>query len=151
MSHFGRLIRILRTDHDRSQEVTMCYTWFFPLRFMPWCIGSDLEWLSIISYRSYVFISTSGDGLRYHSLLTLFNWDYDMNRDVSLHVKRERVRVERDRRVWRHQNMCALWHCSGEATRHTSRFSRVADKFTLRCYMNISVRDENQNWRIHDP
>ena len=41
-------------------------------------------------------------------------------REVSLHVKRERVRVERDRRAWRHQNMCTLWHCSREATRHTS-------------------------------
>ena len=44
------------------------------------------------------------------------------NREVSLHVKRERVRVERDRRAWRHQNMCTLWHCSREATRHTSWF-----------------------------
>ena len=29
-------------------------------------------------------------------------------REVLLHVKRERVRVEMDRRVWRHQNMCTL-------------------------------------------
>ena len=41
-------------------------------------------------------------------------------KEVSLHVKCERVRVERDRQAWRHQNMCTLWHCShcGTATRH---------------------------------
>ena len=29
-------------------------------------------------------------------------------REVLLHVKRERLRVEKDYQVWRHQNLCTL-------------------------------------------
>ena len=67
--------------------------------------------------------------------------------EVSQHVKRKHVRLQTDLRMWLHHNMCTLWHCSREATRHASWFLHVAVKSTLRRCVNISVRDENKNWR----
>ena len=85
-------------------------------------------------------------------VLTVWKLGHYINREVSLHIKRESVRVERDRRAWRHQNMCTLWHCSREATRHTSWFLTCTGslKVHVRHYMNISVRDRNNTQRNND-